>query len=1161
MGAILLDNYGHPVRFLYQWDYNQKLVIDDVYSDVYTDMSPVVQFCSKDSEEVLSVSAIVSDGKIVSDIPNILLQEPYNIIAYILMINTSSGKVVNAVEIPVRKRAKPPTYEYSDNVDIISIESLIKEASSLKSDMTQMLDEAKTEIASGVTDAEEKLDNLIASAEERADGLINTISGDVDKVVDGAKSEMTDTVNAAKSYAVGGTGTRENEDTDNSKYYAEQAKKYEQFAMATTPDGFEEFVTQVADATSNITNLANELAESNNTIDALNNKIASLESLSDSYCEELEVDSEGLVYLLNNGERIAGPYGPFAGSGGGGSTGGNTATLVVSNTTGWLSTTIAEGDLCAVNLTWSSLEDGMQTGNGTAKVIVNGVSKAVLNIQQGTISIDVSKYLSAGSNTVRITIADIYDNSRTITFSISCVQISISSSFDPTTVYTGAITFAYTPLGSVSKTIHFVLDGSEIGSMITSVSGRQMTYVIPQQTHGAHTFNCYFTCEINNQTVKSNTLHYEFICIADGEDATIITSSFNTQSVSQYTTLHIDYMVYNPASLTAEVNISANGKQISSLTVDRTSQVLAYRADTVGDLTFTFVSNGVSKEISLSVTASDVNVEAETDQLVLYLSSYGRSNNEADPSVWESNDISAVLTDFNYTSDGWVSDDDGITVLRVAGDARVDIPYQPFASDFRGTGKTIEIEFATRDVMNYDSVIFSCSNGNRGLELTAQQATLKSEQSNISMQYKEDEHVRLSFVVEKRSENRLIYIYVNGIMSGSIQYPASDDFSQVSPVNITIGSNDCTIDIYCIRIYDNNLTRTQILNNWIADTQDVTELLDRYQRNSVYDEYGSIVISKLPSSLPYMIITAEELPQYKGDKKTVSVSYVDPVDGSKSFTAEGVEANVQGTSSQYYPRKNYKMKYKKGFDLTQSGTHVSKYALRTGQIEVNTFTMKADVASSEGCNNTELVRLYNDSCTYKTPAQKENSAVRQGIDGFPIAMFWNNGEETTFIGKYNFNNDKGTEELFGFADDDESWEILNNTSDRVLWKSDDFESTVKDDDGNETAAWLNDFEARFPDTDPVYTDSTQLKAFASFLKSTDRDQATNATLASSVVYDGVTYTKDTEEYRLAKFKAEIGNYVELESAKFYYLFTELFLMVDSRAKNAFPSFIGSEVTA
>ena len=44
-----------------------------------------------------------------------------------------------------------------------------------------------------------------------------------------------------------------------------------------------------------------------------------------------------------------------------------------------------------------------------------------------------------------------------------------------------------------------------------------------------------------------------------------------------------------------------------------------------------------------------------------------------------------------------------------------------------------------------------------------------------------------------------------------------------------------------------------------------------------------------------------------------------------------------------------------------------------------------------------------------------------------------------------------------------------------------------------------------------------------------------------------------------RFRAELGNYVELDSALFYYLFTELFLMVDSRAKNMFPSFIGADI--
>lgn len=142
--------------------------------------------------------------------------------------------------------------------------------------------------------------------------------------------------------------------------------------------------------------------------------------------------------------------------------------------------------------------------------------------------------------------------------------------------------------------------------------------------------------------------------------------------------------------------------------------------------------------------------------------------------------------------------------------------------------------------------------------------------------------------------------------------------------------------------------------------------------------------------------------------------------------------------------------------------------------------------------------------------------------------------------KYNFNNDKSTAEVFGFAAGDESWEIRNNTSNRVLWKSADFAGTD----------WLNDFEARYPEDN---VDTANLSALATWLVSTDQTAATGAILDPAVTYGEVTYDKDTAEYRLAKFKNEISNYLELDSALFYYLFTELFLMVDSRAKNAFPT--------
>lgn len=849
----------------------------------------------------------------------------------------------------------------------------------------------------------------------------------------------------------------------------------------------------------------------------------------------------GYLYLTSNNEVVAGPLGPFSGTGGSGGSGGNNAVLAVSNTSGWLSKSIAYGKDCLIQITWSSLEDELPTGNGVMKVTVNGIVKAMLDIPQGAVTADLGPYLSVGSNAVRIQVSDAYENSRTINFNINAIEASMSSTFDFGTPFDGIITFTYVPVGAISKTVHILLDSKEIATVTTTSSGRQMSYTIPAQKHGAHTLEAYFDATVNGQTIESNHLYYEIICVESLNTTPIIATSFQNETVAQYTTLAIPFTVYDPANLTAEVELSVNGSVVSRQTVDRTQQIWSYRADNAGDLALEISCGSASRTIALTVTASEMEIEAETEGLSLYLSSAGRSNTEENPAVWEYGSIVARFSGFNFTSDGWQLDEDNIPVLRVSGDARLTIPVQPFGKDFRTTGKTIEIEFATRNVMNYDAIVLSCMSGNRGISITPQLATLRSEQKEITTRYKENEHLRLSFVVEKKAVNRLIYCYINGIMSGVVQYPADDDFAQSVPVDISIGSRDATIDLYCIRVYDNDLTRHQVLNNWIADTQVVETMLERYSRNHVFDAYSQIVISQLPKGLPYLVLDGTELPQYKGDVKTMSGYYTDPVNGSKSFTFSGAEVDVQGTSSQYYARKNYKIKFKGGF-VDPSGNTQETYKLRSDSIPTNTFTFKADVASSEGANNVELARLYDETCPFRTAPQKQDSRIRQGIDGFPIVVFWYDGENTSFIGKYNFNFDKATPEVFGFAEGDESWEILNNTSDRVLWKDDDYSGTD----------WQGDFEARYPKD---YADPANLSELAAWLKSTDQSAATGDKLTVNRTFDGVLYTTDTAAYRLAKFKSEFAQHFEKDAVLFYYLFTELFLMVDSRAKNMFPTFM------
>ena len=849
------------------------------------------------------------------------------------------------------------------------------------------------------------------------------------------------------------------------------------------------------------------------------------QSGADGMMTKSDANGNNILYLTQDGEILGeGVVLPKGGSGGGGST--NNAVLTVTNTAGWISKTIADGADCDISFAWSSLENDIPTGNGTFTLSVGGAVKTSYELTQGEHTINIGKYISAGTNKVLVEIGDIYGNARLISYTINAVSISISSYFDGTLAYTGDISFSYIPVGAVNKKVHFVVDGTEIGTRVVAVSGREVSYTIPAQSHGSHTFEVYFTASIDGQTVESNHLFYDLICYEEGNAAPIISVPFNTPSVKQYSSVAIPYIVYTPNIITSVVELKDGTTTMATLTVDRTQQIWSYKALNDGTENLSIVCGDTTKPVSFTVTTNEIDVNAETENLELYLSSAGRSNNEDNPLEWSSGAVSAQFTGFNLTSDGWKLDDDKNTVLRVAGDARVYIPFNIFGSDFRTTGKTVEIEFATRDVLNYDSVILSSWSGDRGIQITAQKAMLKSEQSEIFTQYKENETVRIAFTVEKKAENRLLAIYINGIMSGVVQYPSDDDFAQSDPVGISIGSNYCTTDIYCIRVYSNNLSRYQILDNWIADTQNIETLIERYDRNNIFDDYGNIVTAKIPSYLPYMVLNVSkyaDLPQSKGDKKTVSGVYIDPLHPERGFSFTGAEIDVQGTSSQYYSRKNYKIKFKGGFVVDDKT--IPTYKLRDTSMPTNEFTYKADVASSEGANNVELAKLYDDTCPVKTPPQQADGRVRQGIEGYPMLMFYGEGNDLTFLGKYNFNNDKGTGEVFGFKSGDESWEILQNNTEMVIWKDDNFTGD----------AWKTSFEARYPEDS---TNTTNLAAFSTWLKSTD------------------TTAVDTEEEkaaRIAKFKAEFADWCNVDAMLFNYIFTEMFLMVDNRAKNAFPT--------
>lgn len=817
----------------------------------------------------------------------------------------------------------------------------------------------------------------------------------------------------------------------------------------------------------------------------------------------------------------------------GGGGGGGGVTMKLMSVTDTLITTV-EGAAVTVGYNFTSVyqDDGSETGPGTATYTVNSQKVGMVSISQGNNYFDPTEHLITGSNTVRVTVKDSTGSSRSLSYTIEVISMSISSSIDPALVYSGEIVYRYTPVGAINKTVHFVLDGKELGTVETSASNRQLTYVIPRQTHGAHLLQVYMTALINEELIRSNTLTNDLICIVEGDNTPIVASSFAQTAARQYDRLTIPFVVYTPDSSLSEVTLSANNATVSTQSVDRTLHEWNYRIPQSGDLSLKISSGSASRTFTLTVSPAEVIVEPEKANLQLWLTSQNRSNNDNNRNEWKYGDISADLTGFNFKTNGWISERDS-TSLRVSGDARVRIPLKIFKDDFRATGKTIEFEFSTRDVTDYEAIAIECVNGGIGLQISSQKAVFSSEQTTIDTRFKEEERVRISFVVEKRTLNRLIYIYINGIMSGAAQYPSEDNFQQKVPQDIVIGSEGCTIDLYNIRVYDNDLNQYQMLDNFIGDLDDYDKALAIYNRNQVYNDYGDITYQKVLERLPCLIFEGP-LPTYKGDKKTNKVYFTDLQEPGRSFSCENVQNDVQGTSSQYYPRKNWKFKFKADITYTESGRTSSTYALRANSIPVNAFCVKADFAESSGTHNTGMAKVINSlliEMGLTTPPQKTNKEVRTTVDGYPIAIFHRETASDTleFVGKYNFNNDKSTAETFGFSDGDESWEFSNNTSDRCLFKSADFSGTD----------WMNDFESRYPDDDAI---------------NAEYEAGTRKPEKLMAVTSWVVSTKDN----LDKFKNEVRNHFNLDNLIAYYLITELFGMVDQRAKNMFLTYFHEE---
>lgn len=217
-----LNLSGDTINRFYQWDIDQKIVIDlNGCDERYLQNPPEVHFSNSSRKEALVVRSTVKYSgddvavHIIADIPNILLQEPYPLLVYVYLTDaddSSSQKTILYSEIPVRKRAKPSDYLYVENITRITAEMIKKEIeSSTETARTNAINEinnVKTKSIATVTDTKDTAvntitqtkTNAVSTVDEAKEGFITTGNGLVNTATE-IKNNIQKTYDDAVSVA------------------------------------------------------------------------------------------------------------------------------------------------------------------------------------------------------------------------------------------------------------------------------------------------------------------------------------------------------------------------------------------------------------------------------------------------------------------------------------------------------------------------------------------------------------------------------------------------------------------------------------------------------------------------------------------------------------------------------------------------------------------------------------------------------------------------------------------------------------------------------------------------------------------------------------------------------------------------------------------------
>ena len=249
-----------------------------------------VQFFNSTSESALVMKSTYSNGVLSVKIPNDLLSQPYTITGYVNVKKNGESKCLYGFRVAVRKKPQPNDWVHVDSKDYVTFEEIVEECREFAQNASTSATNAKaSEIAASnsainakyseqnakkseeATDRNVELTNEYANAAEIAE---ENAFGSEKKAAEYAALSVSYAVGEGSEFLLSSDGeiissddgsqlfaayARNEEATDNAKYYFEQSKQNAQEATSSKNTA----VTSATNAK------ASEIAASNSATNAL----------------------------------------------------------------------------------------------------------------------------------------------------------------------------------------------------------------------------------------------------------------------------------------------------------------------------------------------------------------------------------------------------------------------------------------------------------------------------------------------------------------------------------------------------------------------------------------------------------------------------------------------------------------------------------------------------------------------------------------------------------------------------------------------------------------------------------------------------------------------------------------------------------------------------